>query len=549
MVLRFLATGLFLTASVFAQPAAFPKPAYFRETFSKPDTRVELRPAVRLQDFVVDGKMELSLRSYLELVLANNTDVQIQRLTVETAKNAITRAFAPFDPTAFGRFTSTRTKTPASGVLEGAATVVSLNQPATFSYTQLMTSGTQYTVNFNASKTSSNSGFQNFNPALNSNFGVNFTHPLLRNAGTFVNRVPIMSARSRLRKSEYDLRDTVMRLLTDAENAYWDVVLSRENLYVQEKALELAKAALARAQKELDLGALSPLDIFQPEQVKANAEITVSQAQFRLAQTLDALRKQMGADLDPDFRKMPVTLTETVLPPADERPVDAEATVERALTTRPDLKSAIQSLDVDELQIKRVKNEMKPDLSLLGSYTAQGRGGTFYQRGNVFTEVGGRSTIIHTVPGGFGDALDQMFGFGFPTYMFGLQLRFPIRNHQAAADMADALVAKRRDTLQVRSVEQNIRLEVLNAVNQVESSKASVKLAVTAQDYAQKYLDAEQKKYDLGTSQLYFVLTAQQALVAAQSAVVQNSVQYRRNVLNLLRRTGELLDQRGVVLQ
>ena len=100
----------------------FPKPAYFRETFVNPSPRVDLRPPVRIGDFVVDGKLELSLRSYLELVMANNTDVNIQKVTLEFQKHAITRAFARFDPTLVASFSSERTKSPATDVLAGATT-------------------------------------------------------------------------------------------------------------------------------------------------------------------------------------------------------------------------------------------------------------------------------------------------------------------------------------------------------------------------------------------------------------------------------------------
>ncbi len=89
---------LLLAMAAFGQLASFPKPAYFHETFARPVTKVELQPPVRLDDYVVGAKLELSLRSYLELVMANNTDIAIQRLTVDVAQNAITRAFAPFDP-------------------------------------------------------------------------------------------------------------------------------------------------------------------------------------------------------------------------------------------------------------------------------------------------------------------------------------------------------------------------------------------------------------------------------------------------------------------
>jgi outer membrane protein len=533
-----------------AQISSFPKPSYFRETFARPVLKVELQPPARFSDFVIedkDGKkLELSLKSYLLLVMANNTDVAVSRLTVDLAQNAITRAFAPFDPFATGLFTSTSSKTPSSGALQGASTLVTLSQPTLFTYNQTLSSGTNYNVSFSGLKTSTNSSFQDFNPAINSSLQFSFSQPLIRNRGMYVNRLPIMVARSRLRATEYSLHDAVMQLITNAESAYWDLAQARDNLKVQERALELAGEALKRAQRELELGAMSPLDIYQPQQNYATAEISVSQARYQLQQNEDALRKQMGADLDPAFRKMPILLTESTDVPTGTGGVDAEAEVQRALLNRPDLKAANQALDVDDLQIKSTKNTMLPDLELLGMYSTQGQGGNFYQRENVF---GGGSQIVSVTPGGLGDAFSQMFGLGFPIYQFGLQLRLPIRNRAAAANLADAIVNKKHDALAVRGVEQTVRLDVLTAVSQLESSKASVKLARVALDFARKYLDAEQKKYELGTSQIYFVLQAQQSLVNAESALVQNSIGYKRSVLNLLRRTGELLDERGISLQ
>ena len=445
MISRLSIIAICLATAALAQISSFPLPSYFRETFARPVTKVELQPPVHLSDFVIEDKegkkLELSLKSYLDLVMANNTDIAVSRLTVDVAQNAVTRAFAPFDPFATSRFTSTRSKTPASDALQGANTLVTLSQPALFTYNQLLSSGTNYGVSFSATKTSTNSGFQNFNPAINSNLQFNFTQPLIRNRGMYVNRLPIMVAHSRLRATQYALRDLVMQLVDNAENAYWDVALARDNLRVQERALELANEALKRAQRELELGAMSPLDIYQPQQAYATAEISVSQSRYFLLQREDALRKQMGADLDPLFQHMPIVLTET--------------------TNVPDT----------------------------------------------------------------------------------------IRNRAAAADLADAVVAKKHDTLMVRGVEQTVRLDVLNAVTQVESSKESVKLARVALDFARKYLDAEQKKYELGTSQIYFVLQAQQSLVNAESALVQNSIAYKRSLLNLVRRTGELLDERGITIQ
>jgi len=541
--MRRLFAFLLLAATAFGQLNSFPKFSYFRETLHRPVTGVELKPPVHLDDYVVGDKLELSLRSYLDLVMANNTDIAIQRLTVDVAENAITRAFSIFDPLLTASFTSTRQTTPASESLEGASTLVQLTQPANFGYQGMLPSGLQYNVNFAAQKLSTNDGFYNYNPALSANLGVSFVQPLIRGRGAFINRLPITMASSRLRKTQFDLKSSLLELVSGAENIYWDAVLARENLRVAESARDLADQALKRAQRELELGALSPLDIYNPQQQFASAEVGVSQARFLVEQEENTLRRQIGADLDARIRKLPIVLTETVTPDTTASPVDSEAEVNKAMATRPEVKSATQNLDLDDLQIYSAKNELLPNLSLTAGYTSQGIGGVCYPTSFYNCGVTGTETVV---PGGLGDALGQLFGFGFPMYSFGLQLALPIKNRQASADMADAMVSKKRDALNVRTTKQQVRLDVLNAVSQLESSREAVKLAIVARDLAQKYLDAEQKKYELGTSQIFFVLQAQGALVSAESAVVQNAVNFRRNKMNLLRSTGELLEERGI---
>ena len=545
-----LTLSLALAASLFAQSEPFfPQPSYFRNHFSTPSPRVSLRPPVRLQDFVADNTLELSLRAYLELVLLNNTDIEIQRLSVERDKNSILRAYGVFDPILTGSFNSTRTKNPASDALAGAATQNTLNQPVDFSYRQQLETGTTYNVGFNGSKFSTNSAFATFNPSLTARLNIGFTQPLLRNRGRDIVRLPITIARSRMRATELTTRDQIMRLLVTAENNYWAVINARESLRVAQENLKLNDASLKRAQRELELGALSPLEIYRPQADFARAEINVSQARFRLIQSEDVLRRQISADLDPDIRRLPIRLTESVLPPADDKEIDREPAVERGLAMRPDFRAALVNLETDDLTIKQATNSLRPDLSLTGSYSASGRGGNFFQRTNVFAGDGGSSSVIRMTPGGFGDALNQVFNFNYPVYAFGLTLRLPIRDRAASATLADAMLSKRLDALRQRSLEQSIRQEILNAVSDVESSKASVKLAIVNRDLAQQALDAEQKKYELGVNTIFFVLDAQQRLVEAENQLVTTSVQYRRNALTLLRSTGELLEARGVVIQ
>jgi outer membrane protein len=340
----------------------------------------------------------------------------------------------------------------------------------------------------------------------------------------------------------------MLNLVSTAESAYWDVVAARENLKVAEGARNVAAEFLKLSQKQLELGALSPLDIYNPQQQLATNEVSVAQAKFNLTQREDALRKQIGADLDAQVRVLPIVLTDVAEMPLESINYDKEESVGLAMQNRPDLKQATQSLDVDDLSIQQSRNALLPNLALIGNYNINGRGGVFLQRTNVFND-GISSPVLTSIPGGLGDALSQMFGFGFSTYQLGLRLSLPIRNRAASADMADAIVRKKQDTLNVRTTQQTIRLDILNAITNVESSKESVKLAKVARDFAQKALDAENKKYELGTELSQNVLLAQNALAQSESTVVTNQIALRKNLLNLWVKTGTLLDERGIVIQ
>ena len=530
-----------------AQISTFPKPGYFRAIFTAPNSRVELKNPVRLRDFVANGRLELSLKAYLELVMANNTDIQIQLLSVETPRDAITRALGAWDPTATAQFSSTRSTSASVSALSGANTLQSLSQPATFSYNQVLGTGAQYSVGFSADKSTTNSAFATLNPALSAGLSFNFSQPLLRNRGYYVNHLNLMMARSRYRMADLTLRYQLLQLVNAAESAYWDVIQARENLRVAESALKLAEESLALSEKEFQLGALAQLDLYNPQQQRASADLSVSQARFALAQTENALRRQIGADLDPSVRNLPIVLTETVdAPVSATEQLDPEGEVRKALAMRPDLKAAVQTLDVDDLSIQQARNSLMPALAFTASYQAQGIGGIYYPQTTI---LGGAPVVAAPVPGGFGDALTQMFGFGYPIYSFGLNLQLPVRSHSAAADLADAMVQKKRDALTVRTTQQIIRLNMLNAVVNVESSRKSVDLAMVAADFANKYLDAENQKYQLGIDPMQFVLQAQSALTQAEAAVVQAQVGLRRSMLNVLTQTGELLDERGIIVQ
>ena len=519
---------------------------YWKKNFGALDTRVVLEPPVRLAEYVVDGKLTLSLKAYLDLVLANNTNIGIQKLTLEIPKNGIQRALGVFDPTFTANFSATRSETPATNELEGANIVSTLNQPFTARVQQLLPTSTTVFGQWSGSSQSCNNQFLLFNPGWNNTLQMGFTQPLLRGRGMNITRLPITIAKRQVRVQEFTFRDQVQNLIVQAENAYWDLVSARERLRVQEQALSLAEESLKRARRELELGATPELEIYQPEQQAATARIGVVQVQYQIKQFEDSLRRQIGADLDPAFQSIPIVLTEDVSQAPDDREYSPNEMVDLAKQNRPDLMSLRTSLEVNDLQIESAMNQLKPQLNFQGTYSTTGRGGTARLRpGQPGYPAGSTGVVI--IPGGLGDAFNQWFNFN--TFAFSLNLQLPLRDRAASAGLADAVVNKRLNAMRERNIEQQLRQEVLNAITQVESSREGVKLARIALEFAEKRVEADQKRYDLGVIQIFFLLSAQTDLTQAQSNLVNQTVQYKRNLLVLQQRLGTLLEDKGLVLQ
>ena len=538
-----LTTGILLTTGAFAQMSSFPKPSYFREAFKKGDTKVELQPPVRLSEFVKNGQLELSLRDYLSLVMANNTTIQVQFLSIERARNAITSAYGRWDPTGSASFTPSwatsdaRPNTPVTD--SGYNPTHSRAWPVSFGFNELLQTGQSISASGNGSKSARDGSY----PSFSSGLSVAVTQPLLQNRGAYVNRISLMIAQSSYKNAGFNLTSNLLGLVNSAETTYWNAIFARENVVVSQEALEAAQFNRDFNQKQFVLGAISYLDTYNPEQALARAQLVLSQAKFSLTTAEDQIRQQIAADLDPDIRKLPINLTESVELPADEAVIpDREQEVLKALALQPSLMSAMQNLDIDDLSLASARNGLLPQLNLRLGYSGAGAG-TYYTGGFGSGYTGA------PIPGGLGDALGQMFGFGNPTYSASLTLNLPIRSRIASMTMANALIQKRNDALNVRSTQQNIRVSILNAVTNLQSAEESLKLSLIQNEFSKKNLDAMHTKYELGTEIQQNVVSAQLDLANSNLTVLNSKISLQRAVLSLYLQTGELLDKRGIVVK
>src|SRR5439155_8562434 len=310
------------------------------------------------------------------------------------------------------------------------------------------------------------------------------------------------------------------------------VVRDRGNLQVDRESLEAAQASYQHDKRALELGALSPLEIYRPEAEVATRRVTVIQAEYTLKQAEDALRMIIGAGQDNYVQALDLDLTEKPEPVGELKSIDAATAIEQALAKRPEMQVAQRALENDETSIRLAHNHLLPDLSLTGFYQGSGVGG------NQFSLTTGQLTST----GGLGSSFNQLFAFSYPGYGGTLTLNLPIKNRAAQGELGTAVVGRHRDLYSAQQIREQITLDVKNAVHQLEVSKLSLAAGQTAIDLAEKTLSAEQLKAKLGAENVFFLLDAQTRLATAQAGLLQAQVDYQNATATLDYARGNILD-------
>jgi HAE1 family hydrophobic/amphiphilic exporter-1 len=531
-----------LVIAPLAEASSFYVPGWVERRFY-PET-VRVRQISGIEDRIVDGKLTLHLRDFLELALRNSTEINITRMDVYTAANQISASHAVFDPVLNLGFTTVRSVSPQVSQIGGASTLSSLNQVSFLNFQELLPTGQTAGVTFTSARNSTNSLFNLLNPSISGNLGFTFVQPLLQNRSGIQFKAPQEIARTQLTITSRQSEARIADLVAAAAGQYWDAIRSRDNIKVLQQTLDLARKSYDRDKQALDLGALASLDIFQSETQVAERQRDLVQAEYTYKAAVDNLRRQIGADLTPELRSLEVVLADdpSVMPPVTTL-LPLEEAIAAALRFRPELDAVHRRLTIDDLNARVARNLLTPRLDLTVNGAGAGLGG------NKVPQVSSLGIVTPGTVGGLGDTLGQVFGFNSPSYGAGIQLNIPTRSTAARAQLSDALVAKTRDQYAERQVRQQIVQDVRQALNSIALATAAIDAAIRARVLAGRNVDAAQQKYELGTITAFELLDSQNRLANASSAVLNAQVGYQQARVSYQRATWSLLDGLGMVLE
>lgn len=356
---------------------------------------------------------------------------------------------------------------------------------------------------------------------------INLRQPLLRNFWIDPSRAAIQINRRNLRISEEQLRRIVIDTLFLVEQAYYNLIFARENVKVQATALELASQLLRENRKRVEVGALAPLDEKQAEAEVASTRAALIDAERALSEAQNVL-KGLITDKYAEWNAVNIEPVDNLL--AVPVTSDVQLSWQRGLTQRPDLTELKYALERAGITLKLRKNQLWPELDLVGSYGHSDR-----------NPAGSRY--------GYADVLEDLPRGRYPRYSYGVVLDIPLGNRAARARLKSAKADQEQSLMEYKRLEQQIMVQIDDAVKLIRSSFERVEATRAARAFAQEALAAEQKKLENGKSTSFFVLQFQRDLTVRRSEEIRALADYNNALAQLAWREGTTLERHKIQMK
>lgn len=521
----------------------------------------------------------LALREAISMALENNKDIEVTRQNVKIAEFDLQAARGAYEPRFSGQTYYEHTKTPVFSFFAGGPN---------FSLTQsnivgngginglVKTGGGSFSATFNNTRNTTNNIFTSVNPTFTSNLTLAYTQPILRGRRFDQNRRTIEIAKKNLSLTDTQFRQRTIDIITNVQRAYWDLTYALRNLQVQRDGVKDAKDQLDHNKRLVDEGQLAPIDVVAAETQVANFEQAVYDALNTVGQTENALKNLIAPNKNDLIWTQSLTPTDDVdlNPPA----TTLQQALDAALQNRPELELNDTQKELNQIDQKFYREQTRPQIDLIASYTATGAAGTFNP--NVVNPIGNTTPTINqaisnlnqitaqnypdlpqigllpisTTPplpdylmGGYGSGLSNLFQNRYPTFRVGVQFNLPLFGDRTShAQLGRSLVERDRLQTQREQLEQTIQVDVRNALQALRTAEARLRAAAISRENSVKQYESEQRKLDNGQSDVYKVLDRQTAVTVARSNELRAQTELNKAIADLQRATGNSLKANNV---
>lgn len=456
--------------------------------------------------------MEVSLADVRAAALQNNLDLQVELFNPAIAAEDITAEEAAFESVFFASARRSVVDSPTALGTEGTQSTfdsfdVGVNIP--------LRTGGSARVSLPFSELETNNPFALLNPSYDTALRFSISQPLLRNAGVNVNthfirvaqyQEQIVSARTKLE---------AIRILANADRAYWALYAARRELEVRQQQYELALAQLESAQRRVQAG-----DAAQIEVTRAQSGVAASLEGIIIAHTA-VRRAQRDLKRIMNLPNLPIGGETELFTISEPNPLgldlDAEELAAFAVTNRMEMLELELQLAIDASAIDFQRNQKLPLVVLDYTYSINGLGRSYRP------------------------AFDQIADRSFEDWSLGVTAEIPLGNELARARYHQA-VLRRLQRLATR--EQRIaaiRQEVFDALDLLEQNWQRILAARQETILAAQTYEAERRQFELGLRTSTDVLDAATRLADAQSREIIALADYQISLVDIAFATGTLL--------
>jgi outer membrane protein TolC len=527
---RTLMAGFALAALAVPAAAQAPDDARVKELLAQAQAaqtvpQADTRAVINL---TMDEAVARALDHNLDLSVAK-LGPQLQDLSLQQTRAAYTPTLAA---TTFGLRGSTSRST---NTLFGGALVNQKTLTYNTGVQQVIPwSGGTVNFGFTNSRQDTNNRNQTINPLYNTGISVSLQQPLLRNLFIDNTRQSILTGVINRRLADVTLRGTTVTTVASTRNAYWDLVYATQAVEAAKRSLDLAEKLIQDNQSRVEIGTMAPIDVVQAQSEAASRRLQLVQAEATLRTAELALKRLLVDSTADPLWNARINATERPQAEMGEQ-IDVEAALKRALSERTDIVQAREQLHINDISLRYLRNQKLPDVTLNANYGATGTGGTQIQRSAAIN-----GEIVGTIPGGYSDALSLMRKLTLPNWNVNVAISYPLGTSSQDVAHARAQVQLKQTQAQLRSLELSIATQITNAALTVQSNLQQVQASAASRELAQRRLEAEQSKFEVGMSTNYNVVLAQRDYADAQNAELRAILNYRKSLVEFerLQQTG-----------
>jgi len=459
----------------------------------------------------------LGLEDAIRLALSESHLVRIESFGIPIARANLTLAWGTFDPRLTGSYSSGLDRTPLTPFASGGA-LRSFSLSDTDSLSAGLEGSTPWGMSYRLGGTglrtnaASNAGTT---PGATGWAGLTLTQPLLRDFGLSQGLADLRIARTDLRISEWEFRQSLTNLVNQVIAAYTDVLRAEAYLQSTRRIMQMSHQLRLDNDRRRAVGSMSDYDVLSAEARTANREDSVISAEASVQTARNNLLALISRDRSPALLKRPLRLSP--VPAWAPTPDDIAADLAFALENRPDYQKAKLDAKRGGIAASRALSQALPKVDLVMSHGYNGYGSD--------------------APGLRSDLRDKQYR----SSAVGLNVSVPLTFATERGRYRGAKLRKAQAEAYVEKLEQDILIEIGNAAVYLESARRRVDHSRHTRELNEQALVAEQKLLRAGSGSTFNVLYQQELLGYAEVAEAQAIADLVRANADYDRATGRTL--------